>query len=168
MIVVWLKFVHVAALALWTGGILLMPVLLGQRRAAGEGPPLHRLHLFTRFAYVVVVSPAAFLAIASGTALIVAREVYFEWFALKLLFVGVLVALHVWIGLLVLSIFDEGGHFARWRVVASLVTLSTVMLVIFFLVSAKPVIPLGFLPDALFRPGGLSEIVSPLIPGPTP
>ncbi|WP_152048394.1 CopD family protein [Aureimonas psammosilenae] len=158
MTVVWLKFIHVASLSIWAGGILLLPVLLGQRQAAGEGPPLHRLHLFTRFAYVVVVSPAAFLAIASGTALILAREIHFEWFALKLLLVGMLVSLHVWVGLLVLTIFDQGGHFARWRVLASLVTLSALMLAIFWLVLAKPAIPLGFLPENLFRPGGLSEL----------
>lgn len=142
MIVVWLKLLHVAALAIWSGGILLMPILLGQRQAAGEGPSLHRLHAFTRFAYITVISPSAFVAIASGTALILAREIFVPWFAVKLVFVGILVALHVWIGLLVLSIFDEGGRFARWRVYAGVGTLSVVMSAIFWIVLAKPDLPL--------------------------
>lgn len=168
MIIVWLKLLHVASLAIWAGGILLMPILLGQRQAAGEGPSLHRLHAFTRFAYITVISPAAFLAIGSGTALILARETFTHWFALKLVFVGLLVALHVWIGLLVLSVFDEGGRFAHWRVGASLVTLSVVMTAIFWVVLAKPDIPLDILPDFVFRPGGLREVALGLIDRLTP
>ncbi|MEH3146843.1 MAG: CopD family protein [Methylobacterium frigidaeris] len=168
MIVVWLKLLHVASLAVWAGGILLMPLLLGQREVAGEGPPLHRLHAFTRFAYIGVVSPAAFVAIASGTALIVERGIAAPWFALKLLLVGVLVALHVWIGLLVLSIFDEGGRFARWRVTASVVVLCGLMTAVFWLVLAKPDIPLAVLPASLLRPGGLRTLAEGLIPGLTP
>lgn len=165
MIVVWLKLLHVTALSIWAGGILLMPVLLGQRAAAGEGNALHRLHAFARFAYIRVISPAAFLAIASGVALIFAREVYTPWFALKLLFVGMLVALHVWTGLLVGSIFDEGGRFAPWRVGTSLFALCAVMTAIFYLVLDKPVIPLAALPADLLEPGGLYRLANRLIPG---
>lgn len=169
MIVVWLKIIHVTALSVWAGGILLMPILLGQRHLAGvNGPTLDRLHAFTRFAYISVISPAAFVAIGSGTALIFAREVFMAWFAIKLVFVGFLTALHVWIGLLVLSIFDDDGYFARWRVVSSIVVLCAVMTVIFWVVLAKPAVPLGFLPDELMRPGGLRLLAARFIPGLTP
>ena len=168
MTVVWLKLAHVTALAIWTGGILLMPILLGQRETAGSGPPLHRLHAFTRFAYINVISPAAFVAIASGTALILVRETYTPWFAAKLAFVGVLVALHVWIGLLVLSVFEDDGHFARWRVAASTVVLSALIAAIFWVVLAKPPIALaGWVAD-LARPGGLGALAEPLIRRLTP
>ncbi len=168
MTVVWLKLAHVTALAIWTGGILLMPILLGQRETAGSGPPLHRLHAFTRFAYINVISPAAFVAIASGTALILVRETYTPWFAAKLAFVGVLVALHVWIGLLVLSVFENDGHFARWRVSASVVTLSAVITAVFWVVLAKPDISLVWLPDSFLQPGGLRVLAAGIIPGLTP
>jgi len=169
MTVVWLKLLHVSALAIWTAGLLLMPLLFGQRRDAGSGGPLHRLHAFTRFSYITIISPAAFLAIASGTALIVTRGIAGPWFALKLLLVGVLVGLHVWIGLLLLSVFDEGGYFARWRVGASMVALSATMLGIFWVVLAKPEIdPAALLPGFMLRPGGLRDAAAPFIPGPTP
>jgi uncharacterized membrane protein len=174
MTVVWLKLLHVTALAVWAAGLLLMPVLFGQRRGAGSGAPLHRLHAFTRFSYITIISPAAFVAIASGTALILLRGIAGPWFAVKLLLVGVLVALHVWIGLLVLSIFEEGGRFARWRVVSSVTVLSATMLGIFWVVLAKPEIdPAALLPGFMLRPGGLGEAAAPLlpaalIPGPTP
>lgn len=168
MTVVWLKLLHVASLAVWAGGILLMPILLGQRQAAGEGSRLHRLHAFTRFAYITVISPSAFVAIGSGTALILVREPFVPWFALKLVLVGILVALHVWIGLLVLSIFDEGGRFARWRVYAGVGTLSCVVTAIFWVVLAKPDIALDVLPAFLFEPGGLRRVAADVIPGLTP
>ena len=169
MTVVWLKLLHISALAVWGAGLLLMPLLFGQRQAAGSGGPLHRLHAFTRFAYITVISPAAFLAIGSGTALILLRGIAGPWFALKLLLVGVLVGLHVWIGLLLLSIFDEGGRFARWRVAASVVTLSATMLGVLWVVLAKPEIdPAALLPAFMLRPGGLRDAAAPFIPGPTP
>lgn len=167
MTIVWLKLVHVAALAVWASGILLMPVLLGQRVASGRGAELDRLHAFTRFAYVAVTSPAAFVTIATGTALIFARPVADPWLALKLLLVGGLVALHVWSGLLALSIFDEGGRFARWRVWTSLVVLSTLIAAILWVVLAKPSLPPAPWPD-LLRPGGLRGAAAGLIPGLTP
>ncbi|GGD15679.1 CopD family protein [Aureimonas glaciei] len=168
MTVVWLKLLHVVSLAVWTGGILMMPILLGQRRKAGEGPSLHRLHLFTRFAYITVISPAAFVAIGSGTALILVQELFVPWFALKLFFVGLLVILHVWVGLLVLSVFDEGGRFAGWRVYASVGTLSGIMTAIFWVVLAKPDISLDALPAFVFQPGGLRSFAADIIPGLTP
>jgi uncharacterized membrane protein len=169
MIVVWLKLLHVSGLAIWTAGLLLMPLLFGQRRAAGSGSSLHRLHAFTRFSYITIISPAAFLAIGTGTALILLRGIAGPWFAVKLLLVGALVGLHVWIGLLVLSIFEEGGSFARWRVVSSVTVLSATMLGVFWVVLAKPDIdPAALLPGFMLRPGGLREAAAPFIPGQTP
>ena len=168
MILVWLKSLHIASLVIWSGGILLMPVLLTQREAAGNGSTLDRLHAFTRFAYIVVISPAAFLAIGSGTALILVREVFTTWFALKLVFVGLLVALHVWIGLVVLSVFDEDRHFRAWRAVSAVIVLSLVLLATLWLVLAKPDIPLAFLPQAFFEPGALGRIGAGLIDRLTP
>jgi uncharacterized membrane protein len=164
VIVVWLKLLHITTLSVWAGGILLMSVLLGQREAAGEGNALHRLHAFSRFAYVTVISPAAFVAIGSGIALIFAREVFTAWFAVKLLFVGLLVALHVWTGLLVLSVFNENQRFGPWRVGLSLVTLSTIMAVILYLVLDKPEISLDQLPTPLTEPGGLQTLAARFIP----
>ncbi len=169
MTVVWLKLLHVSALAVWSAGLLLMPILFGQRQAAGSGGRLHRLHAFSRFSYITIISPAAFLAIGSGIALILLRGIAGPWFALKLLLVGVLVALHVWIGLVLLALFDEGGRFAHWRVAVSVTTMSLVMLSIFWLVLLKPEIdPAAILPGFMLRPGGLREAAAPFIPGQTP
>ncbi|WP_019998298.1 CopD family protein [Aureimonas ureilytica] len=168
MILVWTKALHIATMVIWCGGLLLLPVLMNQREAAGAGPPLHRLHAFTRFAYIVVISPAAFLAIASGTALILLREVFTVWFALKLLFVGVLTGLHVWTGLVILSLFDDDKHFRAWRMVSALVVLSLTLTAILWLVLAKPAVDLALVPDLFQRPGALGEFGRDLIRRLTP
>src|SRR5690606_9523925 len=69
MISVLLKFVHILAITGWSAGLTCLPFLYVQRRRL-SGDALHRLHNFTRFFYVALVSPTAFVAVGSGTALI--------------------------------------------------------------------------------------------------
>jgi uncharacterized membrane protein len=69
-VTVLLKFVHLAAIAVWSGGLLVLPFLFWQRATVAAGPDLDRLHRLTRFVYVGMTSPAAVVAIGSGTALI--------------------------------------------------------------------------------------------------
>lgn len=168
MILVWAKSLHIAALVIWCAGLLTLPVLMAQREAISEPRQLDRLHAFTRFAYVVVISPAAFIAVGSGTALVLLREVFTVWFAAKLLLVGALVAIHVRMGLLVLSVFDEGGHFRLWRVSAALIVTSTAMAGVLWLVLAKPAIPVAVVPEVFREPGGLRRLAQDVIPGPIP
>jgi protoporphyrinogen IX oxidase len=94
----FLKFVHLATIAIWSGGLIVLPFLFWQRRGLA-GPDLDRLHRMTRFVYVALTSPAAFIAIGSGTALIFLQATFREWFTLKMLLVGVMVMLHVLAGL---------------------------------------------------------------------
>ncbi|MBB3935524.1 CopD family protein [Aureimonas phyllosphaerae] len=168
MILVWAKSLHIAALVVWAAGLLTLPILMSQREALGHGQELHRLHAFTRFAYVVVVSPAAFVAVGTGTALILLREVFTPWFAIKLLLVGLLVTIHVRLGLLVLSVFREEGHFRTWRVVLSTVAICSVLTGILWVVLAKPAVSLDWMPAAAFEPGGLSRVGEDVIRRLTP
>src|SRR5690606_32333311 len=91
---VLLKFVHIIAIAGWSAGLICLPFLYVQRRRL-RGDALHRLHNFTRFFYVALVSPAAFVAVGSGTALIFVQATFEPWFAVKLAFVGIMVIIHV-------------------------------------------------------------------------
>ena len=97
--VLWLtKFLHLATISLWAAGLLTLPFLITQRRLV-EGEALHRLHAMTRLLYTGLVSPAAFIAIGSGIALIFLQATYVEWFSAKMVFVGLLVGLHIVTGL---------------------------------------------------------------------
>jgi uncharacterized membrane protein len=98
-----LKFVHLAAIALWSGGLIALPFLFWQRRALAPGLDLDRLHRVARLVYVELTSPAAFIAIGSGTALIFLQATFQEWFSLKMLLVGIMAMLHVLAGLVLLQ-----------------------------------------------------------------
>ena len=88
-----IKFLHVGAIALWVGGLIGLPWLMAQRdgiRRRGGRNALHRLHATARTLHIGLVSPAAVVAIVSGTALIFLRETYAPWFTAKLGFVVLL------------------------------------------------------------------------------
>jgi len=163
--ILWLKFLHMGALAVWCSGLLVLPTLFAQRPPT-VGSSLYRLQRFSRRGYVQVISPAAFLTVASGVALIFAREVFAPWMVVKLAAVGALVMLHLRLGYVIERVFDPGATFAQWRRVVSIVTLSVVMLIILALVLGKPPLSLAQLPNWLLEAGALQDFVEMLIPIP--
>ncbi len=165
---IWLtKLLHLTAISIWAAGLVVVPFLLWQRRDL-SGQPLHRLHRLTRTLYVVIVSPAAFMAIASGTALIFLQATYVEWFSLKLVAVGVLAAVHVQAGLLILRVFDPGGQISRGGTVSLTATTLATVATVLVLVLWKPPVDAQALAPGLFHPGRLSEIVAPFTAWVTP
>lgn len=160
---IWMvKLLHLTTISIWAGGLVALPFVLSQRRDL-TGEPLHRLHRVARALYVSILSPAAFVAIASGTALVFLRDTFLEWFSIKLVFVGLLAVLHVYSGLLILRVFDAQGVFARAGAVlltmATLATVSGVLVIALW----KPQINASALAPELFRPAGLSDILAPAI-----
>lgn len=159
---IWLtKLVHLTAISIWAGGLVVLPFLMVQRRGLTDAQ-LHRLHRMVRTLYVGILSPAAFAAIASGTALIFLQATFVEWFSIKLVMVGMLAALHVWAGLLILRVFDADGRIGRGTAlsmtVATLGTVAGVLVVVLW----KPGIDAMALAPGLFRPGRLGEILAPV------
>jgi len=163
--VVWVKFLHIAAISVWCASLICLPGLYLQRARVPDRASLHQLQGLVRFVYVRAMSPAAFVGIASGTALIFLRETYQPWFGAKLVFVGVLAFIHILTGLVIIRLFDEGQIYPVWRFVA--VTMLTVLTVsmILLLVLAKPDLP-SLLPAAMSEPGGLRRLLIDLIPFP--
>ncbi|WP_206931591.1 CopD family protein [Roseococcus thiosulfatophilus] len=161
------KYVHVTAISLWAGGLIALPFLLRQTDGL-RGPSLHRLHRMARIFYVGWLSPAAFLAIASGTLLIFLRETFVEWFTLKLVFVMVLAALHVRMGLIILWVFDPRERLSPWgaRLLTSgiLVTVCAILAVVLW----KPALPSEAWAPDLFQPGRLGELFPRLTAWVTP
>ena len=106
-----LKFVHLAAIALWSGGLVALPFLFWQRRTLEAGLDLDRLHRVARLVYVELTSPAAFVAIASGTVLIFQQSTFTEWFSVKMMLVAIMAMLHVVAGLVLAQLFLPEGRF---------------------------------------------------------
>lgn len=154
---IWLKFLHVAAIAVWSAGLICLPGLYVRRARVPDDEALHRLQALVRFLYVGIISPAAFVAVGSGTALIFLLGTFEPWFSLKLLFVGVMVVIHILTGLVIIRLFEEGRLYPVWRFVVatagSLVAVCAVLLVVL----AKPALP-DLLPPVLGEPGGLRDL----------
>ncbi|MFC3073621.1 CopD family protein [Shinella pollutisoli] len=157
------KFVHIAAIAVWAAGVVSLPGLYVQRAHVEDRDALLRLQRLVRFAYIAVISPAAFLAVMTGTALIFLRQTFEPWFAMKLAFVGVLAVLHVLTGLVVIRLFREGEIYPVWRFVTATVLSGGVVMAIFFVVLAKPAMDLAVV-DVLAEPGGLGRLYGEFSP----
>lgn len=153
-----LKLVHIGAIAVWAAGLICIPFLNRQRNAVASRTQLHRLHSMVRFFYVVIVSPAAFIAIASGTALIFAQATFTLWFSLKLVLVGALVGLHLRTGHVLLRLFEPHVRWPMWRHTA--MTLSTIVVAtsIVTVVLTKPHLDASALGTEMFTPGRLKDL----------
>jgi len=154
-----LKFIHLATIAVWSGGLIVLPFLFWQRTGIAPGPELDRLHRVTRLVYVEMASPAAFIAIGSGTALIFLQITFLEWFSLKMVFVAILVMLHVTAGLILAHLFEPGGHFGRFSFIALTGAYAVLITVIILVVLAKPHIDSNQFATNLFAPGGLRQFL---------
>lgn len=157
--ITFVKFVHLATIALWSGGLIVLPYLFWQRRLLATGPELDRLHRITRFVYVGLTSPAAFVAIGSGTALIFLQGTYREWFTIKMVLVGAMVMLHVLAGLIAVHLFAPDGRFGGRSFIALTSSYLVLIVAIIWVVLAKPVIDSAEIGAELFKPGALQSLV---------
>jgi uncharacterized membrane protein len=157
---VFLKFVHLAAIAIWSAGLLVLPFLLWQRTTLTTEADLDRLHRLTRFVYVGMASPAAVIAIGSGTALIFLQATFQEWFSLKMVLVGAMVVLHVVAGLVLGHLFLPGGRFGLFSHIALTAAYLALISAIIWIVLAKPHIDSAEFAPGVFEPGALRQFFS--------
>ncbi|KQW27193.1 hypothetical protein ASE36_19795 [Rhizobium sp. Root274] len=165
--IVILKFLHIAAISIWTAGLISLPSLYVQRAHVTSDESLYRMQRMVRFAYVAIISPAAFIAVSSGVALSFLREVFAPWFSWKLAFVALLAMFHVFSGLVIIRLFREGEIYPPWRFVMATASCCAVVTAILFLVLAKEA-PDFTLPRVLSEPGGLKRLLDPINPWATP
>lgn len=150
-----LKALHVSMLLLWCGGLFALPLMLARHDPAIGQSDYSRIRKATHFTYTLCITPAAVIAIASGTLLIFLREVFVTWMFAKLVTVALLVGFHVWVGYAVVAVAEKQGrpHSPR-RVGLALVLLVGLILAILTLVLAKPELGEVPLPDWLISPRG--------------
>ena len=138
----WLKLLHLGAVIVWCGALLYLPALIAafvaaRALTAGRDLPL-RSPLLARRVYIGLATPAALLAIASGTLIFVSQGLLAPWLMFKLAAVGLLVLGHGACGLLVLR--TERGQHSGVRLACHVVMVLTVscLLGIAWLVLRKP------------------------------
>jgi uncharacterized membrane protein len=166
--ILWLKFIHIAAIAIWCAGLITLPGIYVQRTPSMLEEAHYRLQALVRFVYVAIVSPAAFIAVASGTALVFLRQTFVPWFSVKLAFVAALVFVHALTGLVIIRLFRGGEVYPVWRFIAVTVLTLAIIGAILTLVLAKPDLDRSLLPTILAEPGALRRAVQDLSPWPIP
>ncbi|MEI4263720.1 CopD family protein [Roseovarius sp. D0-M9] len=132
------KGLHIAALIFWCGGLAALPLMLSLHDKAASQADFTRIRHITHFSYVFAITPAALVAIGSGTALIFLREAYVPWLFAKLVFVALLVAFHAWIGGILTRVAESAGQHVPPKPVLPLILLLVPVLAILALVLGKP------------------------------
>lgn len=133
-----LKLLHFAALICWCGALLYLPALIaaGSRRS---DTLFYRDHAhLTRMVFTLIATPAALLAIGSGTLLLLQDERFGYWLILKLSSVAGMVICHALCGVLLLKI--ERKPSAGVTVQCGLIGVALIALIggTLWLVLAKP------------------------------
>jgi putative membrane protein len=151
----YLKALHVAMLALWVAGLLALPRMLARHDPAVGQADYARIRRATHYGYAFVVTPAAVLAIGSGTLLIFLRDAFVLWMFVKLVAVAGLVAFHAWLGHTIVEVAETEGTHTPPEPLWPTVLLSVPILAILVLVLAKPELGEIAMPGWLTEPRGV-------------
>jgi protoporphyrinogen IX oxidase len=132
----WLKVLHLVTVIVWCGALLYLTVMIAN--TALSTPGAARAVPLPRRVYIGVTTPAALLAIVSGTLIFVTQGLVAPWLMLKLAIVGLLALGHGACGLLILR--TERGQHAGVRAACYVLTLAMLLwlLGIAWLVLYKP------------------------------
>ena len=104
---IWLKFLHLSAMAVWLGTLFYLPRLLlshsiHRARVGIDGPHEQRMIGIEEFVFFYVATPSGLLTIGFGIAL-VAYGIQGGWLPLKLVLVSLLTLLHLYFGQIILA-----------------------------------------------------------------
>ncbi len=148
------KALHIAALVIWCGGLLALPLMLAQHDPTVMAGRYRLIRRATHVTYTLCVTPAAVIAVIAGTWLIFLREAFVPWFFAKLAFVALLVVAHAWIGHILANVAEKPEHHEPPNPVFPVAAAFVPMIVIFTLVLAKPALNWVEFPNWLLEPRG--------------
>lgn len=133
-----LKLLHFMALICWCGVLLYLPAMIAAgTRSSDELFYRDHAHL-TRTVFNLIATPAALLAIGSGTALFLRESIFDPWLILKLTTVAGMVLCHALCGVLILRIERAAKPALRRDCLLIALLLSALIGATLWLVLAKP------------------------------
>lgn len=136
-----MKALHIATLSVWCAGLIALPVILhlyGRSARITTQAGFSEFRLLSHRSYTVVITPAAVIAIAAGTALIFMVEINDAWLMAKLAAVAGMVLVHAWMGHLISETGEGGGAYRMPPPLIALVLGVPLMVAVLWLVLAKP------------------------------
>lgn len=135
-----LKLIHIAAIVAWAAGLLYLPGLFARHPGAADSEAgFKRLRHQTRLVYVGLMSPAAVIAVASGTVLVFLAASLGGWMVLKLIVVSAMAMLHTYFGRLMGLLYADPKRRPAFVHLLMLVPVLGLVLGTIYLVSAKPI-----------------------------
>lgn len=159
LLIAWLKAIHIAALLVWIAGLFYLPVALFAHAEAGSSREFIRVRAASRFAQTALAAPAAVVAIAAGTGLLIFGDALGGWMFVKLALVIALVVGHLQFGAVLGRMADRSARLPRARLAAVFVLNAIAMALILFLVLAEPRLLSFETPPAWLQPGGLQSLL---------
>lgn len=141
----WLLILHISALLSWCAALLYQPLLLASI-ACKQHPENVKIDTkIPRSLFTLFLTPAALIAIFSGTLLFLALKTVTLWLMLKLALVCALVGCHAVNGLLIMKLErNQSFHFRSSCYLLMGITLAFITAII-WLVLAKPLISWSYL-----------------------
>lgn len=149
----WLKSLHIALLIVWCAGLLYLPGLFSSYAHAHDKAARQHMRMVTRYVFIVVASPAAVLAIITGSALAYAAPIHGTWLPAKLAVVSLLVFFHLYCGSRVV-LLETGEQSERRKFHLALTAIPALLIaLILWLVLGKPdLLGMLALPDWALAP----------------
>ncbi|GGB55227.1 CopD family protein [Blastomonas aquatica] len=135
-----LKAMHVSTISLWAAGLIILPLLYRGYRKQFSDAEYARFRKVTHYSYVGFLTPTAVIAVGSGIALIMMRDIYEPWLFAKLALVSALAILHAYMGHMIVLTAETRGSANLPPPILVLVPVLLVLTGILGLVLAKPVI----------------------------
>lgn len=154
----WLKFLHITALSVWVAGLIYLPALLSAHRRLDDQQDFARVRMSSRFVYLFIASPAACLAVASGTALLFVSDVRHPWMLAKLVGVGVLAICHYRYGSLLSHLAEAAPEVPALRARLIAIFAAVAASYVLWAVLAKPDLGFGTLPEWMTAPAGIINL----------
>lgn len=157
----WLKFIHICGVAIWVAGLIYLAALLVGHSTVRDQQDFARIRMASRFAYMGLVSPAGFIAVAAGSALLFVGDALHPWMFAKLAAVAVLAVAHVQYAYVLTHLAEEGAQQPTLRIRIIVIAVGAAACAIFYLVLAKPALNSDILPEWLSEPGFLKRSEDP-------
>ncbi|MCO6432891.1 CopD family protein [Nitrosomonas nitrosa] len=106
----WLLLLHISAVLCWCGTLLYLPALIAGTTSLQSTSEQQRHVSMVLTIYRSILTPAALIAIVSGTTLFVAGEIADAWLILKLTLVATLVLCHALMGWMILLVQESSNR----------------------------------------------------------
>lgn len=131
----WVKALHIVFMVTWFAGLFYLPRLFVYHAQSSDRVSLERFKVMERKLFFGIMTPGAALTVVFGTWLWLGYGLGGRWLLAKLVLVALLIAYHVYCGLLLLDFKHERnrhGHvFYRWlNEVPVLILIAVVLLAV--------------------------------------